>query len=55
MTQTIIQYDDGTLEALTDSEPGIASPAVGSRSWMPKQCQCASHGWYTVIAVLPLA
>lgn len=49
-----IRYDDGTTELLTDSGPGLSAPEVGHRDWMPRAAQCASSGWYTVVAVVSL-
>ena len=55
MNRSLIRYDDGTAEWLTDSEPGLAPLAVGHRSYMPKAAQCSSVGWYTVIRTEPMA
>lgn len=49
MTRTLIQYDNGTTEWLTDSEAGVATLPDGHRGFMPKQALCASVGWYTVV------
>lgn len=55
MTRSLIRYDNGAEEWLTDSEPGLAPLAEGSRNYMTKAAQCASVGWYTVIRTEPLA
>lgn len=55
MTRSLIRYDNGAEEWLTDSEPGLSPLPEGRRDYMPKAAQCASYGWYTVIRTEPLA